>query len=91
MDEFLKKTKINVEDIASYQFIKHTKQKSWLTFFMMFPDEYRIAGNLSTYQRFKFCCLHFVMKNKNKMLEVYLQEVINHDERDIFLKALEIQ
>lgn len=91
MDEFLKKTKINVEDIAAYQFIKHTKQKSWLTFFMMFPDEYRIAGNLSTYQRFKFCCLHFVMKNKNKMLEVYLQKIINHDERDIFLNALEIK
>ena len=91
MDEFLKKTKINVEDIAAYQFIKQTGQKSWLTFFMMFPDEYRTAGKLTTYQRFKFCCLHFVMKNKNKMLEAYLLEIINPGERDMFLKALEIQ
>ncbi|MEI6333973.1 MAG: hypothetical protein WCS87_05395 [Methylococcaceae bacterium] len=91
MDEFLTKTKINVEDIAAYQFIEQTGQKSWLTFFMMFPDEYRIAGHLSAYQKFKFCCLHFVMKNKNKMLEVYLKEIVHHSERDMFLKALEIQ
>jgi hypothetical protein len=31
------------------------------------------------------------MKNKNKMLEAYLLEIINPSERDMFLKALEIQ
>jgi hypothetical protein len=91
MSEFLDNENIDVEDLAAYQFIKKTGLKSWLTFFMMFPDEYSNAGKLTAYQKFKFCCLHFVMKNKNKMLEAYLLEIITPAERESFVKALEIQ
>lgn len=91
MGEFLKCRSINVEDVAAFEFVKNTKHSTWLTFFMMFPDEYRIADQLTAYQKFKFCCLHFVMKNKNLMLDTYLKEIITDNEKDCFLNALRIQ
>jgi hypothetical protein len=84
LELFLKERKINVEDMAAYNLITATGHKSYLTWFMMFPDEYRIARRLTKYQRWKFACLHFVMRNKDKMLEAYRKEMVSANERDEF-------
>jgi hypothetical protein len=42
----------------------------------MFPDELRNSGGINRYQRWKFSCVHFVMKNKAAMLEAYDKEVL---------------
>lgn len=67
---------IGVEDIAAYYFAKRLGLRVWLTWFMMFPDELRNAGGLTHWQRWKFSCVHFVMKNKVAMLEAYEQDVL---------------
>jgi len=81
---------INVEDIAADHFAKSTGQRIWMTWFMMFPDELRNAGGLTRWQRWKFSCLHFVMKNKTAMIESYLEEMLVGPERTRFLKALDV-
>jgi len=90
MEELLKEARINVEDKAAYHLIRTTGHRALLTWFMMFPDEYRIAGGLTRYQRWKFACLHFVMRNKDKMLEAYRSELLDADERHSFNSALSI-
>ena len=82
---------INVEDIAADHFAKAIGQRIWMTWFMMFPDELRNAGGLNRWQRWKFSCLHFVMKNKAAMIESYQQEMLDCDGRERFLKALEVE
>ena len=82
---------INVEDIAADHFAKAIGQRIWMTWFMMFPDELRNAGGLNRWQRWKFSCLHFVMKNKAAMIESYQQEMLDRDGRERFLKALEVE
>lgn len=81
---------INVEDIAADHFAKSLGQRIWMTWFMMFPDELRNAGGLNRWQRWKFSCLHFVMKNKAAMIESYKLEMLDGDSRTRFLAALEI-
>lgn len=90
LEAVLKKADINVEDIAAYHLIAETGQSSWLTFFMMFPDEYRRIAGFSAYQRWKFCCAHFVMKNKNLMLEAYDRDMLQPRDRAAYLEALQI-
>ena len=82
---------INVEDIAADHFAKAIGQRIWMTWFMMFPDELHNAGGLNRWQRWKFSCLHFVMKNKAAMIESYQQEMLDRDGRERFLKALEVE
>ena len=81
---------INVEDIAADHFAKSLGQRIWMTWFMMFPDELRNAGGLNRWQRWKFSCLHFVMKNKAAMIESYVEEMLSGTDRHRFLRALEI-
>ena len=75
---------INVEDIAADHFAKAIGQRIWMTWFMMFPDE------LNRWQRWKFSCLHFVMKNKAAMIESYVEEMLEGAERTRFLEALDV-
>ena len=83
MENLLKAGKINVEDAAAYYFSRRLKQRVWMTWFMMFPDEYKNSGGLSWSARFKFSCLHFVMKNKQAMLDVYLTEQLENDSLEL--------
>ena len=80
-----------VEDIAAFHFAKRLGLKTWLTWFMMFPDELRNANGLSKWQRFKFSCAHFVMKNKDAMLAAYEHEVLRDRVPESYRHVLNIQ
>ena len=90
IDELLRDIDPVVEDIAATYFAKRLGMKIWLTWFMMFPDELRNAGGLTAWQRMKFSCAHFVMKNKAAMLEAYEAEVMPPDEITAFRKLIAI-
>jgi hypothetical protein len=79
-----------VEDVAAFHFAKQLGLKIWLTWFMMFPDELRNAGGLTAWQRWKFSCIHFVMKNKNAMLESYEREIFEGDASESYKKSIEV-
>lgn len=81
---------IGVEDRAAYYLVNLVGGSRWLLWFMMFPDEYRIAGGLNRYNRWKFCCIHFVMRNKDKMLEAYFKELLDPAEQIQFSKVLRV-
>lgn len=49
--------------------------KTWMTWFIMFPDELRNAGRLDAWSRWKFSCLHSINKNKDLMLAAYEREL----------------
>ncbi len=68
-----------VEDVVAQHLVRRAGLRTWMTWFMMFPDELRIAGGLTRWQRRKFSCLHFVMKNKDKMLDAYVTHVLGND------------
>lgn len=91
IDNVLTEIDIVVEDIAAYHFAKRLGLKTWLTWFMMFPDELRNAGGLTTWQRWKFSCVHFVMKNKAAMLEAYKADVLDGKLPESYRKAIETQ
>ena len=82
---------IAVEDVAMHHFAQSAGLNIMLTWFMMFPDELRNAGGLTAWQRYKFSCLHFVMKNKRAMLDAYIDEVLPPAERGAFLAAIGLQ
>lgn len=86
IEKILTEIGIVVEDIAAYHFAKRLDLKIWLTWFMMFPDELRNAGSLTSWQRWKFSCLHFVMKNKSAMLETYENELLKPENKVEFMK-----
>lgn len=88
LEQFLAARKIPVEDIAATALVKAVGLPVWQTWFMMFPDELRNAGRLTAWQRSKFSCLHFVMKNKNMMLEAYEREVLRDEHRAHYQQAL---
>lgn len=88
LGELLAAENITVEDIAAHYFAQRLGLKIWLTWFMMFPDELRNAGGLSVWQRWKFSCLHFVMKNKAAMLEAYEREVFQGQVPPAYSKAI---
>lgn len=89
ISELLKETDVRVEDVAAYHFARRLDLKVWLTWFMMFPDELRNAGRLNPWQRWKFSCAHFVMKNKAAMLLAYEREVLGGSAPAPYLQALE--
>ncbi len=88
VERVLAEDNIGVEDIAAYHFARRLGLRIWLTWFMMFPDELRNAGGLTRWQRWKFSCVHFVMKNKAAMLEAYEREVLKGCVPDTYLQAL---
>jgi hypothetical protein len=79
---------VNVEDQAAHYLAALQNKRIKLTWFMMFPDELRNAGGLTRWQRMKFSCIHFVMKNKNLMLECYIKEELTTEEHESFTKAI---
>lgn len=91
VDNLLSKSNILGEDEAAHYFAKQLDLEIWLTWFMMFPDELRNAGRLTTWQRSKFSCLHFVMKNKEEMLAAYEREILLPEHVKDFRKSLEIE
>lgn len=90
INDLLSEIDIVVEDVAANHFAKRLGLKIWLTWFMMFPDELRNAGRLTVWQRWKFSCLHFVMKNKAAMLEVYEAEELESEHKPAFVNAIAI-
>lgn len=89
IDEILKGIDIIVEDVAAYHFAQRLGLKIWQVWFMMFPDELRNAGGLTPWQRWKFSCAHFVMKNKVAMLEAYEKEVFQTSSLEQYKRVLE--
>jgi Glycosyl transferase family 2 len=90
LPEELSRAAITVEDIAAFHFARQLGLRVWMVWFMMFPDELRNAGGLSRWQRWKFSCLHFVMKNKSAMIDAYELEVLDDKHRDGFRKAMQV-
>lgn len=90
IERILGEIKPIVEDVAAHHFSKRLGLKIWLTWFMMFPDELRNAGGLTAWQRWKFSCAHFVMKNKAAMLEAYAHEVLLDDIPESYQSSIEI-
>jgi hypothetical protein len=76
MAEMAKEVPVVVEDVMAHHLVRCAGLRTWMTWFMMFPDELRIAGGLTSWQRWKFSCVHFVMKNKDKMLDAYHGHVL---------------
>lgn len=91
MDQLLAQANIDVEDRAAYYFAQTLQQRTHLTWFMMFPDELRNAGGLTRWARFKFSCIHFVMKNKNLMIDCYVKDILPPAEHADFLAILKTQ
>lgn len=90
LEDMLREIDPVVEDVAATYLAKRLGMKIWLTWFMMFPDELRNAGGLTVWQRMKFSCAHFVMKNKAAMLEAYEAEVMQPEEIIAFRKLIAI-
>lgn len=74
LEEIVKEVDTVVEDVVAHHFARRLGLSIWLVWFMMFPDELRNAGGLTRWQRWKFSCVHFVMKNKQMMLDAYAWE-----------------
>jgi len=91
MEKLTQEVNIIVEDIVASHFTRRLGLKTWLTWFMMFPDELRNAGGLTKWQRRKFSCIHFVMKNKKAMLDSYERDVLKMAPPDEYTKALRIE
>lgn len=91
LEQVVKEIDPVVEDVAATHFARRLGLKVWLTWFMMFPDELRNAGGLTRWQRWKFSCAHFVMKNKAAMLEAYSREVLKSAGSPTYVNALEIE
>lgn len=90
MDKLLIEIETVVEDVAATHFAKRLGLKIWQAWFMMFPDELKNAGALTPWYRWKFSCLHFVMKNKAAMLEAYEREVFKGHSPDNYREAIRI-
>lgn len=90
LERVLAEGNVGVEDMAAYYFAKRLGLKIWMTWFMMFPDELRNAGKLTRWQRWKFSCVHFVMKNKVMMLEAYEREMLGGPGPESYQQALQI-
>lgn len=90
LDEIVKEVKVVVEDVVACHFARRLGMKVWLLWFMMFPDELRNAGGLTRWQRWKFSCAHFVMKNKAAMLDAYVADVLNGEVPESYAKTLNV-
>lgn len=87
-DSLFAELDVVVEDIAATHFAKRLGLKIWQTWFMMFPDELHNAGSLTVWQRWKFSCAHFTMKNKDVMLDAYEREILAPEARASFKAML---
>lgn len=90
IETILNDANIVVEDVAASYFAQRLGLKTWHVWFMMFPDELRNAGGLTPWQRWKFSCAHFVMKNKTAMLEAYEREVLASSPPEWYTRTLDI-
>lgn len=88
LEKVLAERGVNVEDWAAYYFAERLGLKIWMTWFMMFPDELRNAGGLTRWHRWKFSCVHFVMKNKPAMLETYERDILGGHGTESYQAAL---
>jgi hypothetical protein len=88
--KMLEGTNINADDVALSHFARTIGLKTWLTFFMMFPDEYQKCRYLTSYQRWKFSCLHFTWKNKSGMLAAYEKDILRDEEAQSFHEAIQL-
>jgi len=91
MENLVKEIDIVVEDIAAHYFAKKLGLNIWLTWFMVFPQEIINSGGLSSWLKWKFSCAHFVMKNKDKMLEAYKKHIISSKEYEEFSSIIKTQ
>lgn len=91
LEQVVKEIDPVVEDVAATHFARRLGLKVWLTWFMMFPDELHNAGGLTPWQRWKFSCAHFVMKNKAAMLDAYEREVLGGSIPDKYRLSIEVQ
>ena len=76
LDAVVAQAAVPVEDVVAHDLAQLAGLNIWMTWFMMFPDELRNAGGLTPWQRWKFSCVHFVMKNKAAMIETYLHHML---------------
>ena len=90
MTRMLDAIEVTAEDAAANHFAKGLGLKVWLTWFMMFPDELRNAGGLTPWYRWKFSCLHFVMKRKTTMLETYEREIFKNQLPEDYLSVINL-
>jgi hypothetical protein len=79
MKKILGEIDVKVEDLAAHHFAERLGLKVWLTWFMMFPDEFKKGYGLTAWQQKKFSCVHFVMKNKDAMLVAYEKNMVRSD------------
>lgn len=88
LPELLIDVPVMVEDVAATHMAKRLGLTIWMTWFMMFPDEWRNSGGLSRWARWKFSCLHSVNKNKDLMLEAYERGLYQGRCPDAYKQAL---
>ena len=91
MNKILGEIDVKVEDLAAYHFADRLGLKVWLTWFMMFPDEFKKGYGLTTWQRKKFSCIHFVMKNKKAMLVAYEKNMLKNDDVEEFRRVSRVK
>lgn len=91
IEEIVKEVNVVVEDVVAHHFARRLGMKIWLLWFMMFPDELKNSGGLTKWQRWKFSCAHFVMKNKAAMLHAYDREVLYSSPSERYRCAMEIE
>jgi hypothetical protein len=91
IDKLAAELPVVVEDVAATHFARRLGLRVWLTWFMMFPDELRNAGGLTVWQRWKFSCVHFVMKNKSAMLDAYEREMVHATPPNNYRRTLNTQ
>jgi len=88
LEQLLGTVEVMAEDLVAFRLAQKAGLGIWQTWFMMFPDELRNAGRftrwihssdkrLTNWQRWKFSCIHFVLKNKDLMLTTYEDEVLS--------------
>jgi hypothetical protein len=88
-DREFRQAHVDVEDKALYFLARKARLRIRLACFMMFPDEYARAGRLSWYQRHKFACLHYAIRDKAPLIDIYLDQMISVRERSRFVEILD--
>jgi len=77
MPVILANLKVLADDRATRVLTERLGLKTWMTWFIMFPQELRNAGNLNRWARWKFSCFHSINKDKSMMLTAYEKELFN--------------
>ncbi|WP_412971994.1 hypothetical protein [Glaciecola sp. MF2-115] len=87
MEKLVKEIDVEVEDVAATAFAKKLNLNVVQTWFMGFPNELEHNKYFIWWFKSKFSCVHFVMKNKDKMLTAYL-EYFDNNPNDKFSRHL---